>query len=251
LRKVSIKEVKQAFKSLPQRFKKDLRKVSIKEVKQAFKSLPQRFKKGLRKVSIKEVKQAFKSLPQLFKKGLRKVSVKEVKQAFKSLPQLFKKGLRKVSIKEVKQAFESSPQLFKLIIVFALVNVLLVAGISSVQQVAFQSTGLVKSINVGVYLDANCTIQVGGIDWGLMEPGENITREVYLRNEGNVEVVLSIWAANWSSPEVEEFMDFSSDYQDSPVGVANKIPLKLILHLSPDIKEIETFGFDIIIETRG
>jgi len=182
---------------------------------------------------------------------LRKVSIKKVKQTFESLPQRFKKGLRKVSINEVRQVFESLPQLFKLIIVFALVNAFLVAGIPSVQQVAFQSTGLIKSISVGVYWDVNCTIQVGGIDWGIMEPGENITREVYLINEGNAEVVLSIWAANWSSPEVEEFMDFSSDYQDDQVVIADKIPLKLILHVSPEIRDIETFGFDIVIETRG
>ena len=159
--------------------------------------------------------------------------------------------MRKVSINEVKQAFESLPPLFKLIVAFALVNALLVAGISSVQQVAFRSAGLVISVSVGVYWDVNCTNDVEGIDWGPVEPGEKITREVYLRNEGNAEVVLSIWAANWSSPEVEEFMGFSSDYQDQPVGIADKIPLKLILHLSPEIKDIETFGFDIVIETRG
>lgn len=161
------------------------------------------------------------------------------------------KGLQRFSVEEAKQAFKSLPPIFKLLVAFGLVNALLIAGITGVQFEALQNTVIVKSIDIGVYWDANCTIDVDDIDWGIMEPGENKTLETYLRNKGNVKIFLSILPADWSSPEVEELMSFSTSYQGQPVGARETIPLNLTLHLSPAVRDVDTFGFSIIIEIRG
>lgn len=150
-----------------------------------------------------------------------------------------------------KELFAALPPIFKLLIVFAIINVLLIAGIASTQLVVFRNTAIVKSIHVGVYWDANCSIPVQGIDWGVIEPGENKTIMVYVRNEGNWAFSLSIWAANWSSPEAEQYMNFTSDYQGQPVAVNEVIPVALILSVAPEIQNIKSFSFDVVIVISG
>ena len=151
----------------------------------------------------------------------------------------------------VKDVFDSLPRIFKLLVVFAIVNAVLIAGITGTRIVTFQNTVFVKTIDVGVYCDANCTSLIQGIDWGILEPGENRTNDIYLRNEGNTEISLSIWAANWSSSEAEEFMSFDAIHQSEPVQIGETILVRLILHLLPDIRDIDSFNFDIVIETTG
>ena len=150
----------------------------------------------------------------------------------------------------VKEVFDSLPRIFKLLVVFAIVNAVLIAGITGTQIVAFQNTVFVKMVEVGVYWDANCTsdIERTGIDWGIMEPGENKTNDIYLKNEGTTEISLSISAANWSSSEAEEFMSFHAIHQSEPVQIGEIILVRLVLHLFPDVRDIDSFNFDIVIE---
>lgn len=151
----------------------------------------------------------------------------------------------------VRKTLIALPPIFKLVVAFAVVNVLLIAVISSSQFRVFRNTAIVKSINIGVYWDVNCTDPVGGIDWGVIEPDENKTVEVYVRNEGNWEATLSIWAANWSSLEVEGFMSFTSDYQGQPLGVNQVLPVAFVLSVSAETKDVDSFAFDIVIEATG
>jgi len=59
------------------------------------------------------------------------------------------------------------------------------------------STGTVKAINVEVFWDSDCTQIVSDIDWGLVEPGENTSNTVYLKNTGNAPLTLNLSCSNW------------------------------------------------------
>jgi len=159
--------------------------------------------------------------------------------------------LGRFSLSVAKDVFSALPPIFKLLIMLAIVNAILIANTASTQFVVFRNTAIVKSINIGVYWDVDCASSVEGIDWGIIEPGENKTVDVYVRNEGNSELVLSIWAANWSSPQVEYYMNFTSEYQDQSISVDGVMPVALILSLSRDVRDITAFSFDVIIETQG
>ncbi len=161
-----------------------------------------------------------------------------------------RKLLGRFSPSVAKDVFSALPPIFKLLIVLAIVNGFLIANTASTQFVVFRNTAIVKSIDIGVYWDVDCTSPVEAIDWGIIEPGENKTVDVYVRNEGNSELVLSIWAANWSSPEVEHYINFTSDYQGQPIGVDGAIRVALILSLSWDVRDITAFSFDVVIETH-
>ena len=70
----------------------------------------------------------------------------------------------------------------------------LVSGLLSANQ-RVQVSGMITSINVGVYSDAQTTTLLSAIDWGLVTPGEATTKTVYIKNEGNIPLTLSLETA--------------------------------------------------------
>jgi len=44
----------------------------------------------------------------------------------------------------------------------------------------------IKAVGVGVYQDLELTVSLTGIDWGILEPGEEKNHTAYIKNESNV-----------------------------------------------------------------
>jgi hypothetical protein len=65
-------------------------------------------------------------------------------------------------------------------------------------QRAIPSTGLVVAVNVGVYSDAACTLNLTSIDWGNVYPGGSVSRTIYAKNTGNVPITLSRATIAWN-----------------------------------------------------
>ena len=51
-------------------------------------------------------------------------------------------------------------------------------------QRAIPSSGLVVAVNVGVYSDAACTLNLTSIDWGSVYPGGSVPRTINVKNTG-------------------------------------------------------------------
>lgn len=183
------------------------------------------------------------------------------------------KVLREYSARYLKEVFSTLPPLAKLLLIFVVVNALLIVGTTSMRIVSFGNIATIKAVNVGVYWDANCTLPVNetpkpgpdgesplpiseppGIDWGLIGPGERKTIEVYVMNEGTTECILEITTDDWTPDEVTNYIGFTTDYQNQPLGVKpedSTLKVGLILVVSPSIRDVTTFGFQIIIEAIG
>ena len=159
--------------------------------------------------------------------------------------------MSRFSLRAAKETFLTLPRIFKLLIVFALVNTFLIAGITGTRLVIFQNTAIVKSINVGVYSDADCSSIVNAIDWGKIEPGEDKIVDVFIRNEGNSDVILQIRAVDWSPPEVSQYATLKCTHQGQIIEVGGTVKVSLILSLNSTVTEIANFSFDIMIEASG
>src|SRR3990170_1817058 len=59
------------------------------------------------------------------------------------------------------------------------------------------NVGSLRTVGVGVYFDAALTNKVSSIDWGALDLGSNKNVTVYIRNEGNSAVSLTMNPANW------------------------------------------------------
>ena len=157
---------------------------------------------------------------------------------------------RRSSLRIAGEAFSALPPIFKLLVVLVVVGSLFAVVIGGTQFKVLRNTAIIKSTEVGVYWDADCSDPVEEIDWGVIGPAENKTTVVYMRNEGNWEFHLSVYAANWSSPEAESYMSLTSDYQDQPIPVGGLARVELILSLSEDVRDIASFNFDLVIEAQ-
>jgi hypothetical protein len=117
--------------------------------------------------------------------------------------------------------------------------------------VHLQSVGTVKALGVGVYWDSGCSQTVSSIDWGLAEPGvvKNVT--VYMRNEGNAPITLSLQTANWNPANAADYISLSWDYNGQTIDLHQVIGVTLSLSISSSITGITSFSFDIIISAVG
>jgi hypothetical protein len=104
----------------------------------------------------------------------------------------------------VRKLFSQKPKKSFRLLVFALaVCVFGFLIYTSVSMCLFSTTistrGTVRTRGVEVYWDEVCSNPVSSVDWGIVDPGsqENVT--LYVRNEGNAPVVISLDTVNWDS----------------------------------------------------
>jgi len=129
-----------------------------------------------------------------------------------------------------------------LVTVSALVSGLLIASQT------IQNTGNVKAVGVGVYSDSACNQTVLSIPWGTLDPGESSDETVYIRNDGNVAVVLSMTTENWDPSSASSHITLSWNLEEGYVlNPGQSVQTVLTLSVSSSISGVESFTFDIII----
>jgi hypothetical protein len=136
------------------------------------------------------------------------------------------------------------------VVVIVLASIAVVYALTSVS-VYLSSVGTVKALGVGVYWDSGCSQTVSSIDWGLAEPGavKNVT--VYMRNEGNAPITLSLQTANWNPANATNYISLSWNYGGQTIGANQAVAVTLSLSISADIQGITTFSFDIVVVGSG
>jgi hypothetical protein len=113
------------------------------------------------------------------------------------------------------------------------------------------STGTVKGIGVGIYWDSGCTNRVASIDWGLAEPGMIQNKTVYIKNEGNANVTLTLQTSNWSPTSATTYISLGWTYNNQTILVNQVLQVTLRLTIASNVTGITTFNFDIVITAIG
>jgi hypothetical protein len=109
------------------------------------------------------------------------------------------------------------------------------------------NTGSVKAVGVGVYWDGDCTDNVTSVDWGFLEPGATSNVNVYIKNEGNVPVVLNMTTDNWNPVSASDYIALTWDRQGYVLDSNSVVQAVLTLSVSSGISEVTSFGFEIVI----
>jgi len=99
---------------------------------------------------------------------------------------------------------------------------------------------------IGVYWDENCSLRVDFIDWGVLSLGEVREVVVYVRNEGNESCILVLTSRNWNPEDASRYLDLSWSRNNSKIGAGQIVKITQSLHVSPLIRGISSFSFDII-----
>ena len=105
------------------------------------------------------------------------------------------------------------------------------------------------TIGISAYWDKDCTKEVSSINWGTMEPGVKNDKTIYLRNEEDSTITLSLATKNWSPVDASDYITLNWNYNGETVSPRNVLQTILTLLVSPKIKGITSFNFDIFITT--
>ncbi len=111
--------------------------------------------------------------------------------------------------------------------------------------------GVLKSIDIGIYRDSNLTNSVSALDWGIIEQGTQESFTLYLRNQGNSPVTLTLSTSNWNPPTASSYFTLSWNYDGQTISPGGHIQATLTLTTSPSIAGVSNFGFDITIIGSG
>ncbi|MHA1665387.1 MAG: hypothetical protein ACTSVW_06100 [Candidatus Njordarchaeales archaeon] len=151
----------------------------------------------------------------------------------------------KISSKSVKYSF------LLIILALIIIQTTIVAGILSssirISSVGVINVGVVKTVGVKAYLDSECTQEVSSIDWGVLEPGSTKSFTIFIKNEGNVDVTLSLSSENWTPQSASTYITISWDYNGSSIAPNQVIQVNLNLQVSSSVSGIDNFSFDIVI----
>jgi len=109
------------------------------------------------------------------------------------------------------------------------------------------SVGTVKTVDVGAYWDEACTNEVTTIDWGSISPGASKSVTIYLKNEGNTPITLTMNTTSWSPSAAANYISLSWDYSGEQIAAGGVIQVTLTLSVSSNISGITSFTFDIVI----
>jgi len=131
------------------------------------------------------------------------------------------------------------------ITVLAAIGVAVFALLSATQRIP--NTVNVRPIGVGVYWDSSCEQEVSFISWGLLKAGETDDVEIYVLNEGNTDIALSMTTDNWDSTRASNYITVEWDRESHVLGSESSIHADLTLSVSPNISQVVDFSFDILI----
>jgi hypothetical protein len=113
------------------------------------------------------------------------------------------------------------------------------------------SNGSVQGVGVGVYWNQACTNATSSISWGIVDPGSNVNKTIYVRNEGNSAATLSMITSNWNPTNASSYMTLSWNYGGQTLSVNQVVQVKLTLSVLSSVTGITNFSFDITITASG
>lgn len=109
------------------------------------------------------------------------------------------------------------------------------------------NVGNVKGVGVGVYSDVGCTNGLSSINWGVLSPGTNKQFTVYLKNEGNVPLKLTLSTGNWNPQSAASYLTLNWDRQNYVLSPGSVVSAVLTLSVSSSTTGITSFSFEITI----
>ena len=147
---------------------------------------------------------------------------------------------------------KAKPNLALLLVTLAvaLVGGLAVSGILSASRTVGTS-GTVKAINVEVYWDSECTQVVSDVDWGFCEPDSTVEKIIYVKNNGNVPMNLSMSYSDWNPTEAWNYLSLTWNREGTQIAADAVVQAVLTLSISDTITGITEFSFNIVIEGTG
>ena len=116
---------------------------------------------------------------------------------------------------------------------------------------AIPTSGSVVAVNVAVYSDSACTLNLTSINWGFVYPGDSVSRTIYVKNGGNIPLTLSMAAAGWNPAAAAGQIAIILDRENFALGPGHSTSASLTLGVSPSVSGITDFSVNVVITGVG
>jgi hypothetical protein len=123
---------------------------------------------------------------------------------------------------------------------------LVTAGLIATQTIPSDGT-VVSPVNIGVYLDDQCTQNCTNISWGALNPGAATSKTVYVKNTGTASITLTMTTESWTPTTANSTITLTWDQQDTVLDAGQSTPAILTLTVASDTGDLTNFSFDIIV----
>jgi hypothetical protein len=106
---------------------------------------------------------------------------------------------------------------------------------------------VVASVALGVYSNSACTNVLSSIPWGTLNPGVLATQTIYVKNQGNVNVTLTMTTGNYTPASIISYLTVTWDRQNYVLTPSSSVPAVVSLSVSSNVSSSTSFSFDINI----
>jgi len=103
------------------------------------------------------------------------------------------------------------------------------------------------TVEIDVYSDSGCTVALSSVVWGEITSGESVHSSIYVKNNGDAGVVLSLQTESWSPASANDYMSLAWSYNGVTLQSGQFLEIVLTLSVSAECPEMSSFGFDIVI----
>lgn len=118
-------------------------------------------------------------------------------------------------------------------------------SITSTSEVTIDS-----EVKIGVYRDAEGKREAKNIEWGELTPLQVVNVTIFLVNEGTEVVYIDLaWNENsWRPEGASQYFSLGWDFSSRSLEPNMSRKVRLFLWVKPNVQDITTFSFDIIIK---
>lgn len=128
--------------------------------------------------------------------------------------------------------------------------------LSKYNETPIVSFGMVRTVGVEAYHDADGLNKTESLHWGTITPGNGQNLTLYLRNVSNVKTTLKPLATtNWNPSDISKYMKLSWDYDGAEMQPGDVVKVNLMLSAPSSssfvvyliTNEVTHFSFEIVI----
>lgn len=103
------------------------------------------------------------------------------------------------------------------------------------------------SPGIGIYLNSQATAPLTSLNWGTLEPGQNQNITMYVKNEGNTPITLTLQISNWNPTSAQNYLTVTWTYNGQTINQDQTRQITLTLEVDPNTTGITNFSFEITI----
>ena len=117
--------------------------------------------------------------------------------------------------------------------------------LSVTEEVSFEGT--ITTLNVGLFLDQQCTQNCDSMSWGGIYIGESASKTIYVKNTGDATVELSMSMTNWIPESANGLISMIWNRENYILDPNETIQATLTLTISENTIDISNFGYKMLI----